>query len=224
MIGKTIVRWLAASGRPAAVTQRETNTLSQKVSSSSDAVGNGNWVTRTIQRNRVFTASGIAVVLFTYGGFAWSARTETRLVRKSADPMSEPDDDFGELLNLPPYTGKGEQLSIRSQDVEELPSPSADHSRTNSQAYDPFDDIPGFGSQTPEHAAFGVPEPTGFEDSTPEPNEQFSAPTTPQLSAPMDSGPSFPSLGLPDFSEPQLDDSINEAEPLRNSANPFQSQ
>lgn len=217
MIGRTIIRWLAASGRPAEVAQRETTTKMNKAV----VVSKGNWVTRTIQKNRVLTASGIAVVLFTYGGFAWSARPNTRLVRKTVDPI--PDIDFGELLNPPAYTGQNQQLSdsqtITHQTPDESYHPVTPQAELQFDDTLQFDDSPQLDVPNGDHLQFSN---TGvvadYEDA-----ESLAIPT-PQLDTPTATEASFPSLGLPEFPTPQLDETDDYAEPLRDSSNPFQSQ
>lgn len=214
MIGRTIVRWLAASGRPAALARREADEreTSEAVSSNEKrfATNSGNWLTRTIQRNRVLTASGIAVMLFTFGGFAWSARPDTRLVRKPVSPIPDINDDFDELLNLPTYTRPSDTLSNVS--TQSAPGP----------AYDPFASEPEAERQSDagDYQMFDHVEPV----------DDFAAPPTlesgpPRLAAPTESPElEFPSLGLPDLPAPQLDHTADQTQQLFDSGNPFQSQ
>ena len=230
MIGRTIIRWLVASGRPTAPAQRDatiSDVSTDTTADDEDVVATGNWITRTIQKNRTLTASGIAVVMFTYGGFAWSARPNTRLVRKAVDPIPDVGEDFDEFLNLPSYTEQGEQRL----DAATVAHPVSDNGPHMSEPGDDsfggdslFDGMPQLDVPDNDHLQFSDNDvATDYEVSEP----ALLTPTTqqpPALSAPTAPEVSFPSLGLPDLSAPQLDDTFDQAEPLRDSSNPFQSQ
>jgi len=222
MLGKTLVRWLAASGRPAALADREAREQDDQALQDDQPTHAGNWLTRTIQRHRVLTASGIAVGLFAFGGIAWSARNEPRLVRKATVDDSALDDGtmFDELLNLPSIPVRNtESDAVGTNSPLPLPGSSQSDRLTNPSgdaAYDPFKQLP---PSYNESNSIGNVAPTERHVTTPDVNN------SPVLSTPDDSDTEFPSLGFPEFNtEPQLDDSADQAQPLLNTSNPFQSE
>jgi hypothetical protein len=224
MFGKTLVRWLAAGGRPVALAERAANEPNdQPLEDLKPSFASDNWLTRMIQRHRVLTASGIAVGLFVFGGIAWSARNETRLIRKvtAENKMLEEDTMFDELLNLPSYPPIENQSDTSSATSQfELTNRSGltlSEADESSSTYNPFEQLPPLDRE----AASSV-----SDADTPSP--QFTIPEVndfPALSSPDGPDAEFPTLAFPEFdNEPQLDESADQAEPLLNSSNPFLSE